>query len=427
MSLGKRLRRMRTDRGLTQKELAEPVYTHAYVSTIEAGRRQPSPAALEHFANKLGVEPNELLTGTPADLPAQLEVRLQEARVGLSSGEIDDAEEAYGRIAREAHRHNLTRLEARAHHGTALCAERRGALEDAVALYEAAEGILRSESPTARVDAVVGKARCFQYMGDIRYSTYLLEGLLESLVREDLADPAALLAVHAPLVSNYFEAGLYKKAAESAAEALRLAPRVQDPFRLAVMNVNVARVLLQRGETDEAVATLRRAEDLFGQLSLKIELARAQLALGWVHSREGNLEQAAKELTEALELAREASDPLDEAYASQELGRIERMNGNVESARALIERAMGLVREDDEVGFVAACHRELGLCTAEIEPAFAEKSFRSAIELFERAESPVEIAATYRVLGDLFNAQGNDRGGCESYRLGIMALEQTVG
>ena len=418
---------MRTERGLTQKELADPVYTHAYVSTIEAGRRQPSPAALEHFAKKLGIEPNELLTGTPTDLPVQLDIRLQDARVALSSGQIDEAEEAYAAIGREAKRHNLPKLVARAHHGTALCAERRGSLEDAVALYEQAEDAVRRDSPTARVDAVVGKARCFQFMGDIRYSTYLLESLLETLVREDLADPASLLALHAPLVSNYFEAGLYKKAAESAAEALRLAPRVKDPFRLAVMHVNVSRVLLQRGEVEEAVTTLRRAEDLFGQLSLKTELARAQLALGWVHAREGNVEDARRELTEALELAREAKDPLDQAYAGVELGRLERLEGRAEPARALIEQAMTLVAEDDDVGFVAACHRELGLCTGETEPALAEKSFRSAIELFERAEAPVEIAATYRVLGDLFNAQGDERGGCESYRLGIMALEQTVG
>jgi tetratricopeptide (TPR) repeat protein len=418
---------MRTDLGLTQKQLADPVYTHAYVSTIEAGRRQPSPAALEHFAKKLGVEPNELLTGTPTDMPAQLEMQLQEARVQLSSGEIAEAAQAYARITRDARRHNLKRLVARAHHGTALCAERRGSLEEAVELYEKAEEILRGEPPTSRVDAVVGKARCFQYMGDLRYSTYLLESLLESMKQEGLADPAALLAVHAPLVSNYFEAGLYRAASESAAEAIRLAPRVQDPFRLAVMHVNVSRVLLQRGEVDEATDALRRAEDLFGQLSLKTEIARAQLALGWVHAREGNLEAARRELTEALELARDAADTLDEAYACQELGRIERMEGNLDGARSLIERAMGLVSEDKEVAFLAACHRELGLCTVEIEPAFAEKSLRSAIELFERAESPVEVAATYRILGDLFTAQGDGRGGCDSYRLGIMALEQTVG
>ena len=34
--LGKTLRKLRVSRGLTQAELAEPKYTHAYISTIEA-------------------------------------------------------------------------------------------------------------------------------------------------------------------------------------------------------------------------------------------------------------------------------------------------------------------------------------------------------------------------------------------------------
>src|SRR5918997_1179727 len=125
MSLGKRLRRLRIERGLTQRELADPLYTHAYVSTIEAGRRQPSPAALDHFATNLDIAPSELLTGTPADLPARLEMRLQEARVKVSAGEFGDAEREFSRIRREAAAHNLTRLAARAEQGSALCAERR--------------------------------------------------------------------------------------------------------------------------------------------------------------------------------------------------------------------------------------------------------------------------------------------------------------
>ncbi len=74
--IGSRLRRLRVARGLTQKELAAPAYTHAYVSTIESGRRNPSRGALEHFAAKLGVDVDELETGRPADLSARLELVL---------------------------------------------------------------------------------------------------------------------------------------------------------------------------------------------------------------------------------------------------------------------------------------------------------------------------------------------------------------
>jgi tetratricopeptide (TPR) repeat protein len=426
MSLGTRLRRLRIERGLTQRELADPLYTHAYVSTIEAGRRQPSPAALDHFATKLDIDPDELLTGTPADLPARLEMRLQEARVGVSAGELEDAEREFSRIRREASAHKLVRIAARAEQGSALCAERSGDLEKAIERYDRAEELLRGEPATARVDAVVGKARCFQFLGDTRYSTYLLESMLETLQRQELTEPAALLALHAPLVSIYFEGGLYKKAAESAAEAMRLAAHVDEPFRLAVMNVNVARVFLQRGSVEEAMASLQRAEDLFGQLSLKTELGRAHLALGFVQVREGDYEGARAELQSALAIARDTGNKLDEAYSLQELARVERLSGRLVDARSLIESAIELVGSDDDVTFAGACYRELGLATVEIEPAVAEKSLRTAIELFERSDSPGEVAVTYRMLGDLQDSQGDHSGACESFRIGIMALENSV-
>lgn len=60
VALGRRLRELRESTGLTQLELAGEACTHAYVSTIEAGKRLPSPRMLEHFARRLGV-PDEAL------------------------------------------------------------------------------------------------------------------------------------------------------------------------------------------------------------------------------------------------------------------------------------------------------------------------------------------------------------------------------
>src|SRR6187455_3230798 len=78
VDIGTRLRKLRTERGLTQRELGAPRYTHAYVSTIEAGRRHPSRTALEHFAERLGVGVDELETGRSPDLETRLRLDLQE-------------------------------------------------------------------------------------------------------------------------------------------------------------------------------------------------------------------------------------------------------------------------------------------------------------------------------------------------------------
>jgi transcriptional regulator with XRE-family HTH domain len=54
-TVGRRLKRLREERGLSQRELAEPGVSYAYISRIEAGARQPSEKALRALAPKLGV------------------------------------------------------------------------------------------------------------------------------------------------------------------------------------------------------------------------------------------------------------------------------------------------------------------------------------------------------------------------------------
>src|SRR5712692_9772637 len=176
--IGTRVRRLRLARGMTQKELADPKYTYAYVSYIESGRRNPSKEAVEHLASKLGVTTDELLTGRPADLIPKLELRLQEARVAMSEGRVELADETFRSVRKEAKRYHLPRLEAKAEEGLGLWFERRSQPEDALAHHQSAQELLRSLPPTEWVDAVAGMARCFEALGDARYAIFILESHL---------------------------------------------------------------------------------------------------------------------------------------------------------------------------------------------------------------------------------------------------------
>src|SRR6266404_9217076 len=63
-TIGERLKRLRLERGLSQRELAAPGVSYAYISRIEAGTRQPSVKALRKLATKLGVSADYLETGS---------------------------------------------------------------------------------------------------------------------------------------------------------------------------------------------------------------------------------------------------------------------------------------------------------------------------------------------------------------------------
>jgi tetratricopeptide (TPR) repeat protein len=425
-ALGTRLRGLRIAKGLTQQELAGPHYTHAYISTIEAGRRQPSREALAHFAAKLEVDLDELETGRPASLETELSLALHEARIAVSKGRFKGARASFDEIEHRSHGFALIHVEALAEQGKALIAEHQGRIEEAMAFYDQALELLESQPPSSRAVATTGKARCLQSLGDRRYAIHIMESLIDEMERTRTAEPAALVRLHASLVLPYFDLALYAKAAEAADRAIALSVRVTEPATIAMMEVNVARVHLHQGKIDDANRALIRAEGLFDQLELQTEMGKARLARGYVLSRSDDLSAARDEFNAALKTFEATGSVLDQAYTLTELARIYRLQGRQADAIDAAERSISLLKGEADVAALGYAVRELGLAKIQQDAASAEKSLRQAIAYFEQSEERVEAMVTYRHLGDLRIEQGEQTAGCEAYRTGIMELERNL-
>src|SRR5579862_2770834 len=82
-SIGKRLHRLRLERGMSQRDLAAPGVSYAYISRIEAGARQPSVKALRKLAAKLGVSVEYLETGSDLSSGDERELRLTDLELRL--------------------------------------------------------------------------------------------------------------------------------------------------------------------------------------------------------------------------------------------------------------------------------------------------------------------------------------------------------
>src|SRR3954449_5716670 len=82
-SIGQRLRRLRHERGLSQRELSSPGVSYAYISRIEAGARRPSVKALRMLARKLGVTAGYLETGSEIGATEARELRLADLELRL--------------------------------------------------------------------------------------------------------------------------------------------------------------------------------------------------------------------------------------------------------------------------------------------------------------------------------------------------------
>src|SRR6478672_10672367 len=91
-TVGERLRRLRLERGLSQRDLSSPGVSYAYISRIEAGARRPSVKALRMLAKKLGVTADYLETGSEIRDTDERELRIADAELELRL--TDDPAEA---------------------------------------------------------------------------------------------------------------------------------------------------------------------------------------------------------------------------------------------------------------------------------------------------------------------------------------------
>src|ERR1051325_11572226 len=82
-TIGARLKRLRLQRGFSQRDLSSPGVSYAYISRIEAGARTPSVKALRMLAAKLGVSVEYLETGRDIRDTDARELELADAELEL--------------------------------------------------------------------------------------------------------------------------------------------------------------------------------------------------------------------------------------------------------------------------------------------------------------------------------------------------------
>ncbi len=419
---GARIRRLRRELGLTQRDLIEPAGSASLLSFIESGARHPSDEVLGHIASRLGVDPEELVTGRSPHAEVELELRLQETRERLRLGMVDDATEAATGLASDAHELGFSRVEAKCYEILASVNARRNLNDSALALYRKAEALWDGDLTHLRFQTIGGIAECLRGLGDARYGIHVLESYLLELQRDGLPDPVATMRTNAALVVCYSALGLTAKAADAADKAQALAPRVADSEQLACMNLNVMHSLFAQGRMDDAMNAARQAELAYLSLGWEVDAAGAKLNKSVVQIEKGDIDAARANLTEALEIFKRADHRSDTARALNELGRLERLSGNLSKAEEWLRSAEEYLEGDDfaERGLNL---RELGLCLQDRNPEEAKSRLRRAIDLYTLGGATTETARTYKLLGDLYWNAGEIEQSALSYRAGLEAIE----
>ena len=273
--VGQRLRRLRETAGLTQRDLAGPGISHAHISRIEAGERQPSLGALRQLAAKLGVSPTYLETGTDLPVAEELELRLSDLELQIRLGDAVD-ETSLEKIKHRAAELDEKRLAARAEAALGTLAHRRGDLAKAIVHLEQAtenDGL----TPVSEPDIFAALARAYAAAGEPEAAIELLRRCVAYLDAGRTEDP--LLAIRYALFLSYAlaDAGHLDQASETLASALEQSAHIQDNYLQVRLYWSRARLLDKNGQTREALENIRRAAALLEATEDRRQLARAHI------------------------------------------------------------------------------------------------------------------------------------------------------
>jgi tetratricopeptide (TPR) repeat protein len=274
-TVGERLRRLRQERGFSQRDLSAPGISYAYISRIEAGMRRPSVKALRMLARKLGVTAEYLETGSQIDDTAARELRLAdlELRLRLDGDVFSEELEA---VLEDANAHADAPAAARARIALGFAASDRSDYADAIRYLEEA---LESElvTPSSRPDVYVTLGRSYAARGTPRRAVELFERGLAELSEVAPDDAGTRLRFSSYLSFALTDVGELQRARAVVSEALADSTDSADPYTRVRLYWSLGRLTLEQSHPQAALESFRRAVALLEATEDTLHLARAHL------------------------------------------------------------------------------------------------------------------------------------------------------
>jgi transcriptional regulator with XRE-family HTH domain len=256
--IGDRLRRVRIERGLSQRDLSGPGVSYTYVSRIENGSRVPSVKALRRLAEKLGVSVEYLETGDDLGEADQRELRLSDAELTMRLGDAADAEPELTRIYVEARSGGDDVVAARALIAQALILGERGDHSAAVSMLEHAF-VLDTPSLVDRIDPYVALGRGYAGLGQTERAIELYERCIDELERAPGDHSIAEARFRIFLSRALKDVGELDRAEQELSSALEAPSTEADPYERIRTHWSLARVSEEQGRHQAALRHARRA------------------------------------------------------------------------------------------------------------------------------------------------------------------------
>jgi transcriptional regulator with XRE-family HTH domain len=411
--VGARIRSLRTARGLTQAQLAEPQYTKAYISMLESGRTRASMKALEHIAGRLGVQPSDLLGGSPS--PAGPQYDLLEARrlveQGLSAEAIPLLEALEEGLTPSDQLVRLRYL--------AVAYNAVGEVKQAFPLLERAQRmaeLLGDQGEQVRIKAALAAAyaRTYAYEDSIR----LLRECVQACDEGVISDPTFHFRRLSDLAVTLTNQRRPKEAMPVFERAIEMADQFSDRGSLGVMYAGLAKAHHLQGDVELAIRNNQRSLQVYEELSALDNVACTLDNIAVQYAEYGNRERARESLARGARIATEIKR--DTTLASIKTTEAEiAAKGDATEAMELAQQALKFARKVEQIDAQIRAMVLIGELKMPGNGTAARKSFQEARQLAEE-RAPHLLRMIFDRWSHAAEAAGD---GEEALRLARRALE----
>jgi tetratricopeptide (TPR) repeat protein len=407
-TIGQRLRRLRLERGLSQRELSERGVSYAYISRIEAGARRPSVKALRMLARKLGVSADYLETGSEIRDTDERELQISDAELEVRLAEsTDEAEGKLQRLRSDALQAGDVVAASRASIALGLAAAHAGRNSEAIEKLEAGLD-LSPVSPSARPDVYATLGRAYAASGEPHRAVRLFEECLERVGQDSAEDLAAQVRFTTYLSYALTDLGDLARAQQILDEALASADEPSDAYSRVRLYWSVARLNEVQGRPAAALDYIRRAIALLDVTDDTLHLARAHLLCGSIMLSQGRAEEAGRHYELAEQLYGPNAEPEDIAGLYTDQAKRAVVLGDAEEAVRRAEAARDAVGDEypHERGNAVWALAEALALRGELDAADA--AFRDATNLLEAHGHRRDYVEAYRAWGKFLRRAGRE-------------------
>lgn len=400
--VGRRLRSAREKAGLSQRQLAFPGCSPAYISRIESGDRIPSLQLLRELGRRLGVTEDWLATGS-VDGRGDTGGAFLEAEVALR---LDDLDHAGGRYAELLEHAESEPLRARAQEGLGQVAYRRGNSRLAVERFEAALALYGTPAAD-HPELAESMGRSFAMLGEPKSAVALFESSLERAERDD--DALGRIRFMVLLGHVLVDSGDVVRAEELLGRALAIGKDAHTPSARARLYWTQSRRHAERNEPEAAARYARRGLEVLRLTEDAYNTARAHQLLAHIELDRGRAEEALRILEEGVPLLETNANPVEWAQYRLEEARALAKLGRREEAATLAMQIAGIFAdahpEDAARSYttLAEIYEELG------DRARALELFELSAELQRPSNPNRDLAAVSTRMAELHEAEGRPR------------------